>query len=79
MEKLADPRGGYRPCVSERTTADLARQASEQVSGLVRDEFRLAGREQLKRSTPMVPERSFDSVRGDIDSVKTAVERRNRR
>jgi Putative Actinobacterial Holin-X, holin superfamily III len=39
----------------------------------------LAGRGQLKRSTPLVPKRTMDSVRGDIDSVKSAVEERNRR
>lgn len=132
--------------MSEQSTADLVRQASEQISRLVRDELQLAraelaekgrhagfglgmfggaavtlyyamlallvaaglalayvipgwaaalvvgaallviagiealaGRGQLKRSAPMVPKRSMDSVRGDIDSVKSAVEKRNRR
>jgi Flp pilus assembly protein TadB len=39
----------------------------------------LVGRRQLKRSTPMIPDRTIDSVRTDIDSVKNAVEERKRR
>lgn len=39
----------------------------------------LAGRGQLKRSAPVVPKRSVDSVRTDIDAVKSSVENRNRR
>jgi uncharacterized membrane protein YqjE len=132
--------------VSEQSTAELVRQASEQISKLVREELQLAkaemadkgrhaglglgmfggaavtlhymllallvaaglglanvipgwaaalvvaavllviagiealaGRGQLKRSTPVAPKRSIDSVRDDIDSVKTAAQNRNRR
>jgi len=132
--------------VTDQSTAELVRQASEQISTLVRDELRLAkaelaekgrhagigigmfggaavmlhyalgallfaaglglaevmpgwaaalvvaaallvvtgiealiGRRQLKRSTPLTPDRTIDSVRADIDSVKTAVEERKSR
>lgn len=132
--------------MSEQTTAELVRQASEQISRLVREELQLAkaemaykgrhagfglgmfggaavtlhyamfallvaaglglanvipgwaaalvvgagllviagiqalvGRGQLKRSTPIAPKRSIDGVRDDIDSVKTAVEKRSGR
>lgn len=39
----------------------------------------VVGRMQLKRATPPVPDRTMESVRADIDSVKTAVEERKRR
>ena len=132
--------------MTDQSTAELVRQASEQISTLVRDELRLAkaelaekgrhagigigmfggaavmlhyalgallfaaglglaevmpgwaaalvvaaallvvtgiealiGRRQLKRSTPLTPDRTIDSVRADIDSVKTAVEERKSR
>jgi len=39
----------------------------------------LVGRSQLKRSTPLIPDRTIDSVRADIETVKAAVEERKRR
>ena len=39
----------------------------------------LVGRSQLKRSTPLTPDRTIDSVRADIETVKAAVEERKRR
>lgn len=36
------------------------------------------GRAQLKRTTPLVPDRTINSVRADIDAVKAAVEERKR-
>jgi hypothetical protein len=39
----------------------------------------LVGRRELKQAAPLVPNRTIDSVRSDIDEVKTAVEERNRR
>ena len=132
--------------VTNQSTAELVRQASEQISTLVRDELRQAkaeladkgrhaglgiglfggaavmlhyalgallfaaglglaevmpgwaaalvvaavllviagveavvGRVQLKRSTPLIPERTIESVRADIDTVKAAVDERKRR
>jgi Putative Actinobacterial Holin-X, holin superfamily III len=38
----------------------------------------LVGRLQLKKSTPLIPDRTIDSVRADIDTVKAAVEERKR-
>lgn len=38
----------------------------------------LVGRSQLKRSTPLIPDRTIESVRADIDTVKAAVEERKR-
>jgi putative superfamily III holin-X len=131
--------------VTNQSTAELVRQASEQISTLVRDELRqakaelsekgrhagvgiglfggaavmvhyavgallfalglglaevmpgwaaalvvaavllviagieaLAGRVQLKRSTPLVPDQTIESVRADIDTVKSAFEERKR-
>jgi hypothetical protein len=132
--------------VTNQSTAELVRQASEQISALVRDELQqaktelsekgrhagvgiglfggaavmlhyalgallfaaglglaevmpgwaaalvvaavllvvagieaLVGRVQLKRSTPLIPDRTIDSVRADIETVKAAVEERKRR
>lgn len=39
----------------------------------------LVGRLELKRSTPLTPDRTIGSVRADIDTVKDAVEERKRR
>jgi len=39
----------------------------------------LVGRVQLKRSTPLTPDGTIDSVRADIGTVKDAVEERKRR
>lgn len=39
----------------------------------------LVGKAQLKRSTPLIPDRTIDSVRADIETVKAAVEERKRR
>ena len=39
----------------------------------------LVGRSQLKRSAPLIPDRTIDSVREDIETVKTAIEERKRR
>lgn len=39
----------------------------------------LVGRAQIKRSTPLTPDRTIESVRADIDTVKAAVEERKRR
>jgi len=39
----------------------------------------LVGRFQLKRSTPLIPDRTIDSVRADVETVKAAVEERKRR
>lgn len=39
----------------------------------------LVGRSQLKQSTPLIPDRTIDSVRADIETVKGAVEERKRR
>jgi len=131
--------------VTNQSTAELVRQASEQISALVRDELRqakaelaekgrhaglgiglfggaavmlhyalgallfaaglglaevmpgwaaalvvaavllviagieaLVGRVQLKRSTPLIPDRTIDSVRADIETVKAAIEERKR-
>ena len=131
--------------MTNQSTAELVRQASEQISALVRDELRqakaeladkgkhagmgiglfggaavmvhyalgallfaaglglaevmpgwaaalvvaavllviagieaLVGRAQLKRSTPLVPDKTIESVRADIETVKTAVEERKR-
>jgi len=131
--------------VTNQSTAELVRQASEQISALVRDELRqakaelaekgrhaglgiglfggaavmlhyalgallfaaglglaevmpgwaaalvvaavllviagieaLVGRVQLKRSTPLIPDRTIESVRADIETVKAAVEERKR-
>lgn len=131
--------------MTNQSTAELVRQASEQISTLVRDELRQAkaeladkgrhagmgiglfggaavmlhyalgallvaaglglavvmpgwaaalivaavllviagieavvGRSQLKRSTPLIPDRTIESVRADIDTVKGAVEERKR-
>jgi len=131
--------------VTNQSTAELVRQASEQISALVRDELRqakaelaekgrhaglgiglfggaavmlhyalgallfaaglglaevmpgwaaalvvaavllviagveaLVGRVQLKRSTPLIPDRTIDSVRADIETVKAAIDERKR-
>jgi hypothetical protein len=131
--------------VTDQSTAELVRQASDQISALVRDELRqakteladkgkhagvgiglfggaavmlhyalgallfaaglglaevmpgwaaalivaavllvlagveaLVGRAQLKRSTPLVPDQTIESVRADIETVKAAVEERKR-
>lgn len=39
----------------------------------------LVGRAQLKKSTPLIPDRTIDSVKADIETVKTAVEERKQR
>ena len=131
--------------MTNQSTAELVRQASEQISALVRDELRqakaelaekgrhaglgiglfggaavmlhyalgallfaaglglaevmpgwaaalvvaavllviagveaLVGRVQLKRSTPLIPDRTIDSVRADIETVKAAIDERKR-
>jgi hypothetical protein len=38
----------------------------------------LVGKRQLKRGTPLVPDRTIDSVRADIETVKGAFEERKR-
>lgn len=39
----------------------------------------LIGRAQLKKGTPLIPARTIDSVKADIETVKTAVEERKGR
>jgi hypothetical protein len=57
----------------ERSTGELVKQMSEQVSTLVRDA--LAGKSRLQRATPPVPQEAVHSVKTDVEEIKERARR----